>query len=124
MVLWGNGLWYVVVFTLRGVVWHCNVLWCVALRVGTWRGPQVTSVVVFLRCAVFLFVFLLRCAFNGAVLCPGVWYLCFVACRWVTPCYVVWCRVVSCGVVACRLVVRFGVLPCGLLRCVLWLLVG
>ena len=72
VVVSGVGLWYVVVFTLSAVVWRCSVLWCVALGVGTWRAPRVTSVVVLLRCAVFLFVFLLFCAFCAAALCRSV----------------------------------------------------
>ena len=37
VVVSGVGLWYVVVFTLRGVVWRCSVLLCVLLRDGSCR---------------------------------------------------------------------------------------
>ena len=128
VVVSGAALRYVVVFTLPGVVWRCCVLWYVALRVGTWWAGRVKSIVVLLRCAVFSFVFLLRCAFCGAALYRGVWYCVLsrwgLGWRWVTPYFVVSCRVVSCGVVVCRVVVCCGVLPCGLLRCVVQLLVG
>ena len=120
----GVGLWYVVVFTLRGVVRRCIVLCCAALCFGTWRAPGVTSIVVLLRCVTFgyvvwcgallrgvvlcgimvrgfvrffLFVFVLRCVFCGAELCRGAWYC-------VSSCGVELCHVVSCGVVSCRAV--------------------
>ena len=107
VVAWGAGLRYVVVFTLRGVVWCSSVLWCVALRVATWWAPRIMSIVVLLRCAVFPLVFLLHCAFPGAALCCGVWYC--VLLRWaelalgytmlclVVLCCVMWCGGVSCG---------------------------
>ena len=129
-------------FTLRSVVWRCSVLRCVALCVGTW---WVTSIVVFLCCAVFPCVFLLCCAFRGAALCPGVWYCALSSCGWVdvrlrhvvlcgaVPCHVVWWRVlwrsvVVCCLVVCRVVlygclfVEVGGFPsvalfCGTFRC-------